>query len=300
MAGDVATTMEEIIDHQARLDAKDSAERWRAWVRSQHVAGGAKLFKWTKMPEAWVPHSVQHGNATSAIPAHLLQAEASRLSALWQPNESGRSDARYILCHPHHLENLPFGTDDIRHISSTFSSKTSQTFDGFHVRQYSLLSHGGLECLGLILQACLAVSALPPQVSYLVAFLISKAKGGFRSLGLFPSLYRLLLRCLRPRLRAWEHEYRRPFFSFASGQSCIWLLWRQSVAAETCALAGRHCAIFLWDMSDYYEHICRETLKQRATTTNFPRDILDFICCMYGCQRLLTMGEAVVQMGRPT
>ena len=91
MAGEVVTTMADIIDHQAQLDAKDSADRWRAWVRCQHVAGGAKLFKWTKMPEAWVPHSVKHGNSTSAIPAHLLQAEASRLSHLWQSNDEDRS-----------------------------------------------------------------------------------------------------------------------------------------------------------------------------------------------------------------
>jgi hypothetical protein len=53
-------------------------------------------------------------------------------------------------------------------------------------------------------------------------------------------------------------------------------------------------------MSDYYEHISRETLRRRASTTKFPLDILDFTCNMYGCQRLLTMGEAVVQMGHPT
>ena len=238
--------------------------------------------------------------STSAVPADLLAAEAARLSDLWQPSDVLTDTERYRLRHLRHLDRPPYSAEDICLTSLAFSAKTSQTFDGFHVKQSSYLSEDGLACLALLFQASLATSELPPQISYLIAFLIAKAKGGFRALGLLPAYYRLLLRCLRPRLRDWERSYKKPFYSFSAGRSCIWLLWRQSVAAVTCAHAGLHCAMILWDMSDYYEHICRSSLRDRSVITGFPLDILDITCNMYGCERVLMMGEAVVKTGRPS
>ena len=93
--------------------------------------------------------------------------------------------------------------------SSTFSSKTSQTFDGFHVKHYGMLSDEGTKVLVLLIRLILALARMPPSLELVLATLIPKAKGGFRAIGLFPSLYRVVMRILGPLLRSWERESTR-------------------------------------------------------------------------------------------
>jgi len=190
--------------------------------------------------------------------------------------------------------------EQIRRASASFPAKTSQTADGFHVRHWAMLPDEALEALALIIRAILGLGYMPRQLEFLVGFLTPKAKSGHRALGLFPSLYRLILRLRKPALPEWESVSARPFFSFSSGHSCVWALWQQAARAEAAVAEQEHTAMFLWDLADYYEHIDRDILRGRVLQGGFPMDVLDVSAPMYGALRFLTLARLASRSGYPT
>eukprot|EP00972_Heterocapsa_arctica_P001670 240406-Heterocapsa_arctica.AAC.1 len=70
--------------------------------------------------------------------------------------------------------------------------------------------------------------------------------------------------------------------------------------AEAAKAAGRFSAAFLWDLSDYFEHINRSLLRMRATEAKLPIVVTDLSLSMYCSQRFLTIGGHFTNMGTPT
>eukprot|EP00975_Prorocentrum_lima_P037463 7882285-Prorocentrum_lima.AAC.1 len=66
--------------------------------------------------------------------------------------------------------------------------------------------------------------------------------------------------------------HKTPLLGHQQSTSIIELAYLQALKAEAGALAGEslHSASFLWDLSNFYEHVCRERLLERAVATNFP------------------------------
>ena len=79
------------------------------------------------------------------------------------------------------FEKLPFPSLPVSGVS----------MDGFHPRQFAMLSQGGLTALALLFRAMERIGRLPDQLVYILFVRIPKPAGGVRPIALFSSLYRL-------------------------------------------------------------------------------------------------------------
>ena len=75
--------------------------------------------------------------------------------------------------------------------SRTFSVSTVSAYDGMHPHHFSLLRHGGLAAVAVLLQCIEAQGAWPRQVAMVMTVLLPKPNGGWRVIGLVNGLYRI-------------------------------------------------------------------------------------------------------------
>ena len=100
---------------------------------------------------------------------------------------------------------------------------------------------------------------------------IPKATEGYRTVGLFPAFYRLMVKVTSPEVKDWELENPRTFFSFASGRSAVLTVWEQAATQElTSAIGKPSSGQALWDLSDFDEGVNRIKLYRRAAAQDFP------------------------------
>ena len=129
---------------------------------------------------------------------------------------------------------------------------------------------------------CLAMGTMPSQLTTTLAVLLPKPSTGFRTIGLFPSLYRVVIRQQYPRLQAWEMAHPHPAFSFQGGTNALHRVWCQAAKAEfasSCKGSHRlHTGAALTDMSDYFERIHRGRLRREAQNRTFPRQCIACPC----------------------
>merc|ERR1712020_353132 len=115
---------------------------------------------------------------------------------------------------------------------------------------------------------------MPSQLLSTLPVLLPKPTKGFRTVGLFPALYRVLIRQQAPALQAWEARHPHPSFSFQGGQNALHRVWCQAAEAEAAAAGkGRtrmFSGAFMQDMTDYYERIHRQKLGARHQAMDFP------------------------------
>lgn len=61
--------------------------------------------------------------------------------------------------------------------SGSFATYSAQTYDGFHVRRWTLLGEAACECTADTLKICTAFGFMPRPIRAVVAFMIPKEKG---------------------------------------------------------------------------------------------------------------------------
>ena len=233
----------------------------------------------------------------------FLHAEAARLAELWRTTPNSRSPFK-----PPREEYLPpLRPEAIRDASMSFSRDTAQTYDGFHPRHFCLLSLDQLEVVALLLHAVERHGRFPTAILAVVATLLKKAAAkqpgvpAFRSIGLLPALYRVWAKCRLPLAKDWEVAHPRPYLRHQKGRSITELVFQQALVPEAAAAEGRpaHSGALLWDMSDYYEHVQRPVLWERADRTHFPLSILAVVLNQHQAPRFVSYEGATVSTGHP-
>ena len=198
------------------------------------------------------------------MPGDLLQAEAERLGRAWGAQD--RAPSHWQLGP---VQAEPITAQQVYWASRSFSAGTSSTFDGLHVKHYSMVGMGTVQVASL-LNAIEKLGEMPLSIQCVVYGLIPKHKPGkvaYRGIAAFPSLYRLWGRIRRLEAAKWEAYHFRPQLAFQKGAGCVDAVWRQAIRAEKAALAKRFYGAFLWDLSDFYEGVSRDKLAARATSS---------------------------------
>ena len=103
-----------------------------------------------------------------------------------------------------------------------------------------MLQGKGTEAAARLSNLCLALGTMPRQLDTTVGKILPKPKGGFRSIGMLPALYRVILKQQLPQLRQWEASYDHPALSFQSGRNALHQVWVQAAEAEHAANASPH------------------------------------------------------------
>ena len=185
--------------------------------------------------------------------------------------------------------------------SASFRKNTSQTFDGLHVCHWHHLSEEALEITAHLFCLTIALGMLPSQIRAVVATAIPKATTGYRTIGLFPAYYRLLVRTASPMLKEWEEAHPNRIFSFSAGRSAVLTVWAQAAQQEVTSAIGKpSCATVLWDLSDFYEGMDRGILIDRAVAQQFPVELTFLSLSAYSGERIISLNGVAVTAGHPT
>ena len=272
-----------------KADAQDAQAQWREWAAAAFQGGAGKAHRWSKLPQVWRPTVVSREGAVAADPVALLRGESGKFQTLLDATEEPAATfdpSRGTLPRP--------GPDETKQVAASFRSGTAQTHDGFHVRQFKHASGGALRTVGALLQAVEALGTFPEQIRMAPMALFAKPKGGFIGIGVYPSMCRVWAKARRPYCTQWELSHRRAYVAASMGKSCVDVVWRQSLAAESGVADGKAGGAFLWDMHQVYdEH------SNRAVNLG-----IDFICGKSRCtigrrgKKLARTGAAHKRRGR--
>lgn len=206
LAHQLAASCAQAAEAARAQEHQEARALWHKWVVESLDAGASALHKWTKEPELWVPaEAALTEDHLANAPLAEFAAEREKWKGVWDADDEGGGQLRLA-----HGESLPRLTaSQLRCASKDFSDHTSSTVDGFHPRQFSLLSDECLSCLGALLEAIEIGGVMPPQVRMTLVALIAKLTGGHRPIGIFLALHRLGGKARREVCAAWEAKHER-------------------------------------------------------------------------------------------
>ncbi len=226
------------------VEKKRAIDQWKAWLHEDLDRGGKNAHKYSRLPQAWSPTVAvaedwrnegyldddddddggDGKHVITSAPWNLLKAKRDELAGLWNATDEPfrydwedweeKTGQKKERGHQHgsRMRRLPRITvEELRSAAKAFRPSTSSTFDGFHVKHFALLGDEGLATVAELLEVIEATGMWPSQVSLVTTPMIPKPKGGFRVIGLMPSLYRLWAKARRSAALEWEHAHHRSF-----------------------------------------------------------------------------------------
>ena len=101
-------------------------------------------------------------------------------------------------------------------------------------------------------------------------------------------------------MRQWQQQPNDSDMSFVKGSDMTGTVATQLLEAELATAAGLHHAAVMWDMSDFYETLNRDKLRQSHQATGFPTVLSAITNDMYGCERTVRHGDIVSRIGCPS
>ena len=87
-------------------------------------------------------------------------------------------------------------------------------------------------------------------------------KGGFRTIATFPSLWRVLMKCLGSCWKEYDKTHALEEDSAVAGRSATSHIYGRAVRRSVELARGRHFTIILWDIASFYERVWSDTLEE--------------------------------------
>ena len=136
---------------------------------------------------------------------------------------------------------------------------------------------------------CEIIGAWPTVFTDVFIALLPKSSGGFRPIGIFPTLIRVWFRLRAPVIRAWERAHERPYFFAGCGKGADVALWLQAAHLESVALAKRASAASLVDLVKAFERVSHVALLDAALRWDYPIWILRLSLAAYRLARRISI-----------
>ncbi len=281
-------------------EAKDEAyyvDQWKQWIRQGADKGARNAHRFSRAPQPWVPTTAgeESSGTLTGDPAAALEELRQKYIGRWKPSEAPRFPAHEP------VTPLPrISAASVADAGSSFTWDTASTYDGFHPRHFGMLSEQGCETAAALMEAMELSARLPSQLQLIVMPTLPKPQGGFRAIGMMPSLYRVWARCRKDIAQKWESENCRGYWSADAGNGAIDTVWRQEARRESRIAKGDQAAAMIVDLEAFFETIDRDLLRERARQANFPLAILDLCLATYAGPRMLSMGGIIAKEVYPT
>ena len=244
----------------ARQRAKDCHRAgWEAWLQRSFKGGARAMHRYTRIAQEWAPAVTVRSGRVTAAPQDVLDSELDELAELWRAQSTPQR-----ACVPDRATFPRASAAEVRRASSSFSVLTSQSLDGTHPKQLSLLSDSALECLAAIYQAVEAIGMFPQQLWWMLLPLLEKPKGGYRTILLCAGPVRVWQRLRRPYLTEFDRTSKRDYWACGAGRSAGDAVWKQSAGAEAGRGEDLETAGFLWGGKKYHASFDLHELRRRA------------------------------------
>jgi hypothetical protein len=274
-----AEALQETLGEATRkLRQKEQSEglaSWRDWLRDKADKGWRRSHRFTQLPDAWIPEeTVDASGAITGDPIALFDTAVKKFRDLWKAGPATQQPPDLDFNLGPSKDGLPKITgNDLYMASRMFPPSASSTYDGFHPRNFFLLSPPALDVLASIFNFIEDAGQWPPGIEAVITTLIPKPKGGVRPIGMFPAVYRLWARARRPIATKWESTHTHPFFAVRGGCAALDTVWAQAFDAERAVNAEYVAAAVLVDMRSFFDMFHHGTLKHRAHKAGFPASI---------------------------
>ena len=293
------------------LEGQAKNKRQKEW-RAKLVEGSKKgagyihrLSKWKEAPAQTGPTKSQAERGLSRLdlldPQRCVDEEGQKWDQLWA---SHGEISKGLLERPWeaavYLSPLvDISPEKFRAICRTFKGETGLGTDWWNPKNWAWLSDEGvLALLGLVLYIS-QFQHWPPQTRLILYFLLLKKEGGFRPIGLLPSLVRVAERCHADVLVEWERESRRPYDWAAAGGGAEDAMWDQMLADE--AVEENQCsATAVLDLEKAFEHVTAYGLWKYGPELGVKRQMLSFMISIFSMQRVVAFDGVVATVRSET
>ena len=174
--------------------ASSRRKGFRDWARQASMAGGGAAHAFCKIPREWkaalVPGGTHPGGRVgqSSNPQEVVTAELSKwANGPWKANQE---DPTPLPPWPVMARLQPILGEE-RDAAKTYSWRTGLGLEQLHPKHLTLLSDRCLFVLAFFLYSAEVAGTWAESMSYFSFFLLHKPTGGFRTIGLLSTFYRI-------------------------------------------------------------------------------------------------------------
>ena len=210
----------------------------------------------------------------------VVEAEADKWGTLWnegkrQPKlEWGTID-----------ELPPLTVDAIRAAARSFPAGTGLGVDNISPRALLRLSDEAIAALAELLMTIERSGEWPPELNLVLIVLLAKSDGGFRPIGLFPTVIRVWMRARTAQARAWEARNHSRDVYGGKGMGAQRAAWVEAFNAEAAGLEKEEQAQALLDLTKAFELVDHKLLVDAAKKRGYPLALLRLSLAAYRLSR---------------
>ena len=174
----------------------------------------------------------------------------------------------------------------------SFSSSTGLGWDKMHPRAWLRLGDAALRSLLHLFVLVESCGKWPEAIGHVLVVLLAKASGGFRPIGLFPSVVRVWMRIRLADAVVWQSVRERPWLYASSGKGADVAAWKQAARSEQAAARGWVYAAVLLDLVKAFERVPHDVLVRQAYALGYNLRLLRLSLAGYRLPRALMVEGA--------
>ena len=92
--------------------------------------------------------------------------------------------------------------------------------------------------------------------------LLPKKSAGYRTVGTYPSMFRMFIKLVAVAFREWDAEFASLMDTAVKGQSCEAGVFARAAFAAVEKSKGKEAGQILWDIASFYEHVMPRQLQK--------------------------------------
>ena len=246
----------------ARIEkcVRDRRQAWRDWAKKAMMGGAGGGHRWSrarKVQDLCVPVEVEAQESGTVSKEYSMDPSllADKEMKVWEEIWDG-GGPQAPLTRPREVEELEEPTvEQARRAFRAFKKSTAVGADQLHPRTLDHLSDQGVRTFIALLMAVERIGDWPEHACLIILMLLAKPGGGYRTIGILATLYRVWVRIRRIQAKEWELEHTPECVYGGTGKSAESSAWRQSFRAEVAVSRGEHEASMLLDLEKCYETV---------------------------------------------
>ena len=316
----------------AQAAAADASKKFKQWLQEGNANGLSRQHALSKCPGQWVPGkmikekavtddslasvvgqweegfgetrigslvaTVQARGRDVEVPADMQQevdGEARKWAGVWA-EEMGMEECRWPEC----MDELPcIRAHHIWEAAKTFADRSGLGWDRLHPKALRRLPEAMVDELGVILMEAEEAGTWEEAVGVVVTALIPKGDGGWRPIGLMPTVVRVWARVRGGMVRDWEDANDRDFLFGGRGKGAQVAAWKFAARAESARLDNAAFAAVLLDLEKAFDKVPHCQLVKAAQEWGYPMKVLRLSLHGYRMARVIGVGGIFSRVVRP-
>ena len=159
-----------------------------------------------------------------------------------------------------------------------------------HPKALGRLLGGMLDELGRILGAAEDQGSWNEAVGFVITALIPKGDGGWRPIGLLPTVLRVWARVRGVTVGDWEATQERSYLFGGRGKGAQLAAWKFAARAEAARLDRAECAAVLLDLEKAFDKVPHHHVVAAARKWQYPLKVLRLSLDGYRQRRVIGVG----------